>query len=155
MDLFFDELEVFGDHQTTARLAVVPINGRGDVSIRMFNMRVQSTAKLELINGNFLNLDNFKLRLQVEDAIARFTGFGALDDVVSSAVTSALVAIINASEGAILAERFEEAINLVLNQVRISDIIAAVIDRRANSNSVETLDIFNYSPSSYTIISKN
>jgi hypothetical protein len=123
MDLFFDELEVFGEHRTTARLAVVPINGRGDVSIKMFNMSVQTTAKIEIINGNFLNLDNFKIKLLVDDASARFTGFGALDDVVSAAVTSALVAIINASDGALLADRFEEAINLVLNQVRISDII--------------------------------
>lgn len=141
MEFFFDELVINGRHQTTGRLAVVPINGNGDITMRMKNVTMIASARIERINGNFLNLDNFVVAMRVEDASARFTGFGPLDDTVSNVVSASLVAIINAGDGSLIANIFQRTINLFVNQIRIIDIINAILGRSSDIiNHIEEIE---------------
>lgn len=132
--LYFDELVIVGNHRTTARISVLPINGRGDVTMRFSNVTMSVRATLAVGNGGSLNLDDFHVALQVEDASAAFTGFGVLDDVVSSAVTSSLTALINLGDGELIARIIEVTLNTFLNQVNLRDIILSIIGGLSDDN---------------------
>lgn len=127
--VFFDELVIVGNHRTTARITVIPVNGAGDVTMRFRNVTFSAKASLSLINGDHLNFNDFKVRLRVEDADAALTGFGILNDVVSNAITSSLTAIINLNNGELLGRIIEGTVNTFLNRVRLRDVILSIVGR--------------------------
>lgn len=134
--LYFDELVIVGNHRTTARISVLPISGSGDVTMNFSNVTMSVNAALAIGNGGSLNLDDIKVALQVEDASAAFTGFGVLNDVVSSAVTSSLTALINLDDGELISRIIEETVNTFLNQVNLRDIILSIIGGGLSDDNV-------------------
>lgn len=136
---FFNELVITGNHMTTARVTLIPINGAGDVTMTFRNVTFSAKAALSLVNGDHLHFDDFYVKLQVEAADAAFTGFGFFDDIVSSAVSSSLTSIINLNDGELIARIIEMTMNDLLNQVRLRDIILSIVGG-LNENGDEIFD---------------
>lgn len=124
---FFDQLVITGNHRTEARLAIIPINGAGDITITFRNVTLSAKAAFALIKGDHLHFNDFYVKMHVEQADATFTGFGVFDDIVSAAVSSSLTAIINLNDGDLIANVIETTVNALLNEIRLRDIILSIV----------------------------
>lgn len=129
-----------GNHATTARIGIIPVQGQGEVQILLNDVEVTGKISLSVIDGGYLNIDSFELEQTVGSTEAHLNGFGVLDTVVSNAVTSALDGIVNTTLNAfnlMISNVFVPAANSILNTVSLVDVLWALIGAIINPNVID------------------
>lgn len=141
----FRQLVIDGRHSTHARLAGLPINGDGTISMVFNDVSVRGKFDIGTITGRFLNLNQAELHVNVGTVNANLRGFGIfLDPSINLLLSAGLPTFINEGEqriNEIVAETFIPAINEVLNQYRVLDLIIAIITRGFPNASPEEYEL--------------
>lgn len=132
-EIVFKQLVLDGQHSTRANLGIIPVSGSGPMTMVFNDVRVVGTFRVDTINGNFLNVEKIYFGAFVGTIDATLRGFGLfLDPAINAILSSGLAPMINDSQdrvNEIVAERVVPAMNAVLNQYRLIDLIIAIITR--------------------------
>lgn len=132
-EIFFKQLVLDGQHTTRATFGIIPVSGRGPMTMVFNDVRVVGTFRLGTINGNFLNVEKIYFGAFVGSVDANLRGFGTfLDPAINGILSNGLPTFINEGQdrvNEIVAQRVVPAMNAVLNQFRLIDLIIAIITR--------------------------
>ncbi|CRK96551.1 CLUMA_CG010163, isoform A [Clunio marinus] len=144
-EISFRELSLIGQHETSGNLGTTPISGTGSASFIFNDLRVNGTIDMSNVDDGFLNIDKFFLGISVRRVTVRLQGFGIfLDATISTLLSAAFPTLITESQSAIndfINENIVSALNKVLNDFRIIDVINSLINSIFNQ-LVSCLNLF-------------
>jgi len=132
-DVFFKRLEIDGRHTTRMNLGSAAVNGDGSMIMVLNDFKVNGTVNLNTIHRGFhrLNIQELIINLSVGSVNANLRGFGTfLDPTINAILSAAMPSMIgNANEGIneSIATDLVPALNEMLNQPRIGELILAII----------------------------
>lgn len=129
-DFEFPQLQIDGQHTTTAVLGTIPISGAGAINMVFNDFRMNGTAYLNTVNGGFLNLKRMVVSTQVSTASATLRGFGfLLDPLVSAGITAALPSLINDGDSVnnLIEDSIVPSLNEQLNHINLIEIIFSIL----------------------------
>lgn len=142
---FFRQLVIDGQHSTRASLGGLPINGAGTISMVFNDVSVRGEFDIGTITGGFLNLNQAGFHLNVGSVNANLRGFGIfIDPTINLLLSAGLPVFINEGEeriNEVVAETLIPAINEVLNQYRVIDLILAIITGGFPNASPEEVEL--------------
>lgn len=132
--LSFEKLEMEGTHSTrsTVLQGIFPITlaGDGPYNMTFNNVDISVFAQFGIVKGR-VNLHILLLDFNVKSVATNFTGFGALTNLFNNLASAAFPAIMLLKKVEINLRIYEElvpAINELLNQITILDLIAVIFD---------------------------
>lgn len=153
-DFFFKQIVIEGQHSTRANLGIIGVSGAGPIVLAFNDFRVNGTVDLNTINKGYLNINEFILNLTVRSVNANLRGFGTiLDPTISAIISATLPSVINETNARIndgISNGIVPALNELLNQYRLDELIIALITSIINrggsnlntENLIESLSDF-------------
>ena len=144
ISISFEKLEMQGFHSTRATILDRPnaFQGSGPFTMTLNNFRASAYIEIEFNSRIRPNLKTVIATYLTSSAQVNFTGFGALPDLIFNAALSlafpGLVALSNVNANIWLNNEFIPAVNGVINDFGIIDIIGLI--RTLIRNNAETFD---------------
>lgn len=148
ISISFDKLEMEGFHSTNTTLLgqISLIQGSGPFTMTFNNFKVSFFFEIEFIGRIRPNLKTVIATYTVDSAQTNFTGFPILQTQINNALSAAfpaIVALSNINANLWLNNEFIPAVNGVINDFGIIDIIGLIrtlIRNNAESFDTEVMD---------------
>ncbi|KAG5675739.1 hypothetical protein PVAND_005617 [Polypedilum vanderplanki] len=134
IQLSFEKLEMEGIHSTRATMFQgifpVTITGNDVYNMTFNNVYISAFVKFGFNNGS-LNMQMFVVDFSVGSVITNFSGFGMLTGLFNTLASASFPAILLLQKVELnlrIYEEFIPAVNEILNQITILDLIAVIYD---------------------------
>lgn len=138
-DVTIPVMTLIGDHTTYASLIQgnvnVPVSGNGKFTMDMNNVRVNGTVQLSTLEGGYMNIASMLSTVAVTSVKADLSGFGLMNSLINSLISSAAPGIIADNQELLNSEVNGMLIplaNSILNEKTMTDLVNMLAENNMN-----------------------